>query len=491
MDTHATLTTSRVSAGHFAAPVRTPLSASPAPTIVIVGAGLSGTAVAMHLLRLPHAAPRRIVLVERANFARGVAYARRGKSYLLNVPASRMSASSDDPLEFLAYAQRTLPHATGADFLPRELYGQYLESSLLSAALASPPHVRLERVHGEVIAIERAPRTSALEVYLENGGRITARSVVLATGNPRPAPLPGAEKIGDRRYVADPWEAPVAFREGETVLVAGTGLTMADVVLAGQDGASGRATIHAISRRGLMPAPQADFRQLLDNCHGPALMRGAAISLRRLVREVRALAEDIERRGGNWREAIAAVRGVAPMLWQRLAAHERKRFLRHVHTYWDVHRHRLPQHTWSALDELRRKGRLHVHAGRILDLESVGKQLRVTWRARGMYTATTVCVDRVVNCTGPQYDVRHTRERLLRSLIAQGMAVSDSLGVGIATDECGGLVDASGRVAANLYYIGPMLRPRYWETTAAQELCAHAEQLACHLAAPAGSWANA
>jgi uncharacterized NAD(P)/FAD-binding protein YdhS len=328
-------------------------------------------------------------------------------------------------------------------------------------------------------------------VYLENGGRITADSVVLATGNPPPAALPGSETVRDGRYVADPWQTPVAFRAGETVLVVGTGLTMADIALGGQEAAKGRATIHAISRHGLTPAPQADFRQVHDECHGPALMRGASVSIRHLVREVRALSEDIERRGGDWREAIAAVRGVAPMLWQRLTTHERKRFLRHVQCYWDVHRHRLPQRTWSALNELRRKGRLHVHAGRILGLESVGKPLRVTWQARGGSTATTFLVDRVVNCTGPQYDVRHTREHLLRSLIAQGIAASDSLRLGIATDEFGALVGASGRVAANLYYIGPMLRPRYWETTAVQELRTHAEQLACHLAVPARSRASA
>jgi uncharacterized NAD(P)/FAD-binding protein YdhS len=71
------------------------------------------------------------------------------------------------------------------------------------------------------------------------------------------------------------------------------------------------------------------------------------------------------------------------------------------------------------------------------------------------------------------------------------MVVSDSLGLGITTDEFGAVVDASGCVAANLYYIGPMLRPRHWETTAVQELRTHAEQLACHLALPAGSWATA
>jgi len=290
--------------------------------------------------------------------------------------------------------------------------------------------------------------------------------------------------------VADPWRTPVAFGAGETALVAGTGLTMADIVLNGE-AAAGHATIHAISRHGLMPAPQADFQQVHDDRHGVALMRAASASIRHLVREVRALAADIARRGGNWREAIAIVRAVAPMLWQRLATPERKRFLRHVQAYWDVHRHRVPGRTWSALEELRSKGRLHVHAGRILGLECVSGQVRVTWRARGASTAATVLVDRVVNCTGPHYNVRQTRARLLRSLIAQGQAVSDPLGLGIATDECGALVDANGRAAANLYYIGPMLRPRYWETTAVQELRTHAEKLAHHLAVATGSRATA
>jgi len=67
------------------------------------------------------------------------------------------------------------------------------------------------------------------------------------------------------------------------------------------------------------------------------------------------------------------------------------------------------------------------------------------------------------------------------------MVAPDPIGVGIMTDQFGALVDASGRVARNLYYIGPMLRPRYWEITAVQELRTHAEQLATRLALPAQS----
>jgi uncharacterized NAD(P)/FAD-binding protein YdhS len=450
-------------------------------TILIIGAGFSGTAVAIHLLRLPHSTPLRIVLIERGQMARGLAYARREGSYLLNVPAGRMSASSLDPLEFLEYAQRKLPHATAEDFLPRELYGQYLEASLLRAAQASPPHVRLERIPGEVVAIERAHRTSRVEVYFEGGGRIMAHAVVLAPGNPPPAPLIGSDKLPETHYVADPWQSPPVFHAGETVLIVGTGLTMADIVLAGQNAAKGQATIHAISRRGLVPAVQTDFHPVSDEREGRALVRAASVSLRHLVRAVRALAEEAELRGGDWREAIATARALAPTLWQGLAAPERARFLRHAHCYWDVHRHRLPPGSGSALNELRRKGRLAIHAGRILDMERVGRRIKVAWRARGTSTARTLLVDRVVNCTGPQYDLRRTRERLLRSLLAQGMVQPDPLGVGIMTDDCGALLDASGRVAGNLYYIGPMLRSRYWETTAVPELRTYAEQLASRL----------
>jgi uncharacterized NAD(P)/FAD-binding protein YdhS len=466
-----------------------PEASPPARTIVIVGAGFSGTAVAINLLRLPHAGSRRVVLIERAEIARGVAYTRRETPYLLNVPAGRMSLSTQDPLQFVSYARRSLPRTTAEDFLPRELYGQYLETSLLRAAQAALPDVRLERVHGEVIAVEKPHRTTHLRVHLQTGGTVTADALVLAPGNPPPAPLPGAHGLPRSRYAADPWQMPATFR-GESLLVVGTGLTMADIVLGGTEAAEGRTTIHALSRHGLIPACQTEFHPLEDERLGRALTRGASLSVRRLMREVRALAEDLELRGGDWREAITVVRDVAPQLWQRLETRERQRFLRHVRAYWEVHRHRLPRETWSALDELRRSGTLQIHAGRLLDMQQAGRKVRVTWRARGVSAATTLLVDRVVNCTGPQYDVRSGRERLLRSLIAAGLAVPDELGLGITTDEYGALIDASGRPTRNLFYIGPMLRPRFWETTAVQELRVHAERLARHAAAaaePAGA----
>ena len=81
---------------------------------------------------------------------RGVAYADREFPYLLNVPAARLSADSRDPLQLLRFAQRHLPGVDGEDFLPRALYGDYLQDLLLQAERAAPESTRLLRVFGEV-----------------------------------------------------------------------------------------------------------------------------------------------------------------------------------------------------------------------------------------------------------------------------------------------------------------------------------------------------
>jgi uncharacterized NAD(P)/FAD-binding protein YdhS len=456
---------------------------------VIVGAGFSGTAVAINLLRLSYWRPVRIVLVERGEkMARGAAYADRGYDYLLNVPAGRMSMNSGDPLEFLKFAQQRHPNATEDDFLPRALYGEYLESVLLDAELASPAHVQLHKMYGEVRGIERTGNTSSssLRVELDDKTKFIADDVVLALGNPPPAHLPGTQTLEDSpRYIAEPWCAPSTFRPDESVLVIGTGLTMADTVIAGNDAAGGQATFHAISRHGLVPPIQTAFRHAAgcDGNDGP-LLRAAAVSARRLVRAVRELTDDVQRRGGDWREAITRVRTLAPSLWQRLSTRERKRFLRHARPYWEVHRHRLPTETLARLNALRRAGQLNVHAGRILRFELVEEKIRVSWRARGGSEIQTLLVDRVVNCTGADYNLARTRDPLTRSLLENGLITSDALGLGLRTSTCGAVIDSRNRVASNLYYIGPMLRADHWECTAAQELRVHAERLARHLATP-------
>src|SRR5271170_6103813 len=120
--------------------------------IAIVGAGFSGTATAVNLLRHAGGQPIRVVLIERGSeHGRGLAYSRTAQTFLLNVPASRVSATASDPDEFLRFAREFDPRSTGEDFLPRALYGAYLQNLLEKAAIEAPAGTQLDALRGEVV----------------------------------------------------------------------------------------------------------------------------------------------------------------------------------------------------------------------------------------------------------------------------------------------------------------------------------------------------
>jgi uncharacterized NAD(P)/FAD-binding protein YdhS len=451
-------------------------------TVVIVGGGFSGTVLAAHLLRRRLAEATDIVLIERSSkMGRGVAYASRDFPYLLNVPAERLSVDAQNPLQFLRFAQQRTPTVGGGDFLPRALYGDYLEDSLRQAEQNAAAHVRLRRIFAEVSDVLSVDGPKPLQVLMHNHAPILADRVVLALGNPPPPLLPGAAKIHEHSSVRhDPWDLPKSLPADHSVLIVGTGLTMADVALALCDGTGPSPTVHTLSRRGLIPLPQSDFRANAVRGDGEALM-ASAHSMRALLKSTRAFVREVEALGGDWREAVTFLRHLAPRLWRRLPEPERRRFLRHLLAHWAVHRHRLPPQCGVRIEELRRSGKLLVNAGRIEKIEAQGKQLKVWWRPRGSHSQSTLTVDLLVNAMGPDYVLERSTDPLVKALIGAGMISPDALQLGIRTAHCGACVDAQGKASEQLYYLGPMLRAAHWEATGATELRDHADALAAHL----------
>jgi uncharacterized NAD(P)/FAD-binding protein YdhS len=453
-------------------------------SFVIVGAGFSGTVLAANLLRNPPAGGADVALIERrAVIGRGVAYAEHDFPYLLNVPASRSSADSRDPLQFLRFARKRLPNVSGEDYLPRALYGDYLQDFLLQAERGARADARLQRVFGEVTAI------------LESGGRLAAQipgcasiagdAVVLALGNPSAALPRWAEELRDHAgFRQDPRDLPMTLSAQHSVLIVGNGLTMADAASALSRHPDRVPTLYTISRRGLTPKPQSVFHVDAERGCSETLL-SKAHSLRQLVRACRDLARDVERLGGDWREAIALIRAQAPAIWRRMPNAERRRFVRHVQVHWDIHRHRMPPQLTERMETLRRSGKLNIGAGRIQKVVAKDDCLRVSWRPRGSHATAHMTVDMIVNAAGPNYNIERSDDPLIGSLRSAGLVTSDCLNLGIRTARFGACVDKAGHVSQQLFYLGPMLRAEHLDATAAAELSVHAEALAAHLAAGA------
>ena len=389
-----------------------------APTIVVIGGGFSGTAVATHLLR--RGAPARIVLVNRYGpIGRGVAYGTRIEAHVLNVPAGGMSAIADDPDHFVRWA-RTRDDSIRADtFVSRRLYGEYLESVLREAEHQAPRAARLERLVGVARDVDVRPDGASAEVVFA-GARLTADHVVLALGNYSPAnpAAVGGEFYDTDRYIRDPWVRGSldVIRAGESVLMLGTGLTMMDIAL--DLAARGvRLPLFAVSRHGLLPRAHVPRNEPLASADAwpPGPRRGAPHDrpLRPSRPRARRVARRERRRLARGRRR-AARRDAGPVGTAWTPA-ERARFLRHVRPWWDVHRHRAAPATAQAVEKMIASGDLSVRAARILGYRSVAKEVEVTIRPRGASAAGRVHVDRVVNCTGPSTDVRRVGDRAARS----------------------------------------------------------------------------
>ena len=96
------------------------------PRIAIIGAGFSGSLLAVQLLKraLPNG---RIYLIEKnAQFGGGLAYSTGNANHLLNVRASRMSAFVDEPDHFTNWLQR---RDTGAKRTGRARFRRQLRAA--------------------------------------------------------------------------------------------------------------------------------------------------------------------------------------------------------------------------------------------------------------------------------------------------------------------------------------------------------------------------
>jgi uncharacterized NAD(P)/FAD-binding protein YdhS len=428
-----------------------------ATRVAIVGAGFSGTLLAINLLEQPDV---EVLLIERDRhrMGAGVAYSSTETSHLLNVRAGNMSAFADRPDHFCDWlTARGL--GCEAAFVTRATYGQYLRETLRAAMERYGR--RLKLIDDEVLDIEE--KGGQVTLGLVNGGLIEADRAVLAIGNlpPHDPPAIVGAHLPSWRYIADPWAGDFAegLAEDATVLVVGTGLTAVDVIL--RLAASGfGGPIVALSRRGLRPHRHVDGLPRPK----PVLAKPAP-DLSELVGWARG-----ETRERDWRLVVDSIRPITQMMWAAADADKRARFLRHLRPFWDVHRHRLAPAVADRIDALVASGQLSFHAGKIAGVAVEPDALAVSWLPRGAADLVTTHAARMVNCTGPQGDLLRSSDPLVRRLLAAGRIRPDVLRLGLDIDRDGHVVDAQGRASEHVLAIGPMTRGDLWEVVAVPDI---------------------
>ncbi|MFT3989845.1 MAG: FAD/NAD(P)-binding protein [Luteolibacter sp.] len=440
--------------------------------VAVIGGGFSGTVTAIHLSRRLAGVPV-FLIEERAEAGPGLAYQDVDPSCLLNVQAGGISAFPKDPGHFLRYAREVLGDGVMAeDFLPRKIYGEYLKEILREERAKNP---LLQVVRRRVVDVNGSADHSSAKVVFQDHSSILASAVVLATGNQGSA-FSASVWAGYTISARDSALLPKTDEDRE-LLVIGTGLTMVDVVL-DLDRRGVAKKIHAISRNGLLPQP---YKQPVT-IDVPDLDHLPDSNLRKSVRLFRKAIADRVAAGGSWQDIFAVIRTSTPSLWQELTAKERAKFLRLLSPFWEVHRHQCPRETRDRIDQLIDSGKLVLHRGTIVSVVKKEEKLRMGLAAKNRGEAARwLEVDRIIDATGPARDLAGADHPLIQNLLRRGFLKSDvhRLGAEVAPDYRA--IGRDGGPSGWLFVVGPMLRARYYEATAVNELRLHAAAVAARV----------
>jgi uncharacterized NAD(P)/FAD-binding protein YdhS len=433
-------------------------------TIVIIGAGFSGSLAALHLATdKGHPQPLVIYLIDpRGSFGPGLAYTTPSDRFKLNVRAKAMGAFPNDPQGFFRWLKEREPESSPEDFTPRNRYGEYL-SELVERAVKSGGHHSLTPLTDEARDLSYDTATKTFTVELSSGREIRAEACVLAIGNLLRRDLAGGAKWSPFRapYASESYEGLSSLAE---ILVVGSSLTAVDVILEAEGrGFKGRYTV--ISRNGRFPLPH---EEMTAHAELPATWDECG-SARTLVTTIRTEA----RRLGSSQPVFEAMRPKIQSMWRNLPPQERSRFLRHVRPFWEIHRHRIPAPHLEALKSLMTSGRLSLIAGRILTSEPSGTGVRVTVRRKGETVPLPAKnFDAAFMCIGPEGDLSKVESPLVQNLLRRGLLTPGPLKLGARS---------SAPTMPNeppLFVVGPIQREDLWEITAVRELREEAQSAA-------------
>jgi uncharacterized NAD(P)/FAD-binding protein YdhS len=433
--------------------------------IAIIGGGATGVLLAIQLLR-QSLGPLNITLIDRGpDIGVGVAYATQCANHLLNIPAADMSALPDDPDHFVRWlsAEESRESWTCDAFVPRRTYGRYLRSLLSDAVRQSAG--RLSVMMGEVTAAT-VDRTR-VQLSVDGTKSMESRAAILATGNHPPSDDYGA-------YRGNPWRlnAIGELAPSASVLLIGTGLTMIDVIISlAEKNHTGQ--IIALSRRGLLPRAHPIAKPAPASCQTEILFSG---SLSTRLRRFRAMA----RRQEGWDGIMQALRPHNAALWHSLNHEQRRRFLRHLRPWWDVHRHRVAPSAGRTLDAMMASGQLQTIAGRVAAMDVADTLARVSIVRRGARDSEAHVFDRIIDCRGPRNGL-DSRSPVQVHLAKSGLLRTDRLELGLDVTMNGALETNSGMAATRLFALGPPTKGRHWEINAIPDIRRHAAEMAKHL----------
>lgn len=358
--------------------------------IAIVGFGLSGLLVFLNLVtnyKKSSAKKLFIRIFEKSPLApKGIAYSTNNINHLLNVPACKMGINPQEQDGFYKWLISKGYDYQKNDFVPRKIFGIYLENVLESALkIADEKGIFYEILNRKIFEIELKNKR-----YVIDGG--TYHHCILATG------------VRFKNWQQNFWNIDLKKYLGEKEIhIVGCGLTAFDAAISLRDlNYSGK--IFMYSRSGKMPRVHKEkelkvLNPIEKTLKAPLSLEDTDLPLSLIFKKfVKAC-----KNSTNWQTSFDAIRPMTQAFWKKLSLQKKRRFMRHCLRLWNIHRHRCPESQFAIIQNLLDSGRLFLLCKKPNNLKTI-------------------------NCAGFDYN---SKSQLINSLIENGIAEYDDLRAGI------------------------------------------------------------
>lgn len=432
--------------------------------LAIIGGGFSGLCTVWHLLShkdLPDTF--RCALLEPTDtLGAGLAYRTDCPQHLLNVRARGMSISDSDTRSLVRWLAENAQDFSADDFIPRGVYRRYL-ADCFGQALAARPEGMVTVLHEQVQALTVDDAAACYTLHLGSGAVVQSRGVVLAVGN-----LPAKCSL-DSDLLISPWCGAARYGELRSLAIIGSGLTALDVILEAE-AAGFPGMYRVISPHGRFPLPHQDTFAPV-----PEATRGWAADLAAMqptLRQALAAFQKQRRAGVFWQDLVDALRRHASAIWRDFSSADKRRFLRHLRTLWNIHLHRSCRQSIQAITVLRDQGRLQEIPAMVTAVVSPESSPAAGVRLC-LRTATgekTLDVDGAVNATGLFSNIRRTDSPLMNQLLADNLVQPDEFSLGVRTSRSGRVLNGDGAEHGGLFTVGTLRRGEELECTAVPEI---------------------
>ncbi len=319
------------------------LSSKAKTKIVIIGFGASGLSCLLELVKNFNKKNHELVIdIFEKNFssAKGLAYSTKNFSHILNVDAGKMSIEIDDKDSFINWLKNNNYSFESSDFVPRVLYGLYLED-MTSKALK--------------IAGEKGIKCRFVNLEVEN---LEVHNKLFVINNQAYHHLILASGINLKNIQNNSWNCNLdQYLNDPEIYIAGAGLTAFDTIVSLID-KKYQGKIFAYSRSGFVTKERTAYNQ---KSNPPLCLEDVNLPLSEIFHKFVKACKNSE----QWQAIIDSMRPITQEFWIKLSLDKKKRFIRHCLKYWSVYRHRCPEKQFEKIRQLVAQNKLVFVKGKI------------------------------------------------------------------------------------------------------------------------------